>query len=651
MRIRPQPLSPSKAETQRVTQACRIIAVCGCLLLVAGCTTPIGADRVSSRRGYEQVDRNALNSGEPGADARWVIRRYGLEKLAREHPDEAVRQLHGHALRTRDRDVLYALAELSFVAGESVKESVKPWDPRDARDFYLGAAVYAYLFLFSDDSQGPKATAFDRRFRNACDLYNHGLGLALKEKNGTNEVIRLEARKRRLPVGEMALDLDSSAFPWSLSLVEKFLMADEFAVRGLSMRVREPGLGTPLLAVSQKVEKLRLSRTVPATVFLRLANSLEEITNGKGAGRLELYSVFDQGNVTIGNTSVPLEADLTTHRAYTMNQSFAWRAERLQFLNPVGALESQLIRTSPYRPGLVPVVFVHGTFSSPVWWSEMFNTLLADPTIRHRYQIWMFLYSSSNPILISAAELRQSLTNLVQELDPEGKDPALREMVVIGHSQGGLLTKLTATDTSNRLWTAVSKKRIEDMDVTDEERQLVRALFCPKPLPEVKRVVFISTPHRGSFLAGNFVRNLVRRIVSTPTWMVRRGQSLVKISEQLDVPREAHPRQLTSIDSMSPRNPTLLALADIPVATNVFAHSIVAVEKKFRDIKSGDDGVVAYSSAHVPYVQSEFLVRSYHSCQDRPETIEEVRRILHEHLQSLSPAARKREDAESSSAR
>jgi pimeloyl-ACP methyl ester carboxylesterase len=614
-----------------------LLAGAACVLLVAGCTTPIGADRVSTRRAYAQVERNAISAGTPSSDAAWIINRYSLTKLAKEHPDQAVRELHAHALRTGDRNVLYALAELSFVAGDYVSQSVQPWDKRDPRDFYLGAAVYSYLFLFSDEAEGAKPSAFDRRFRNACDLYNHGLGLALKEWRDTNDIVRLEGGKRRLPVGEITLQFDHSAFPWDLNLLDKFLLADEFKVRGLSVRVREPGVGAPLLAVSKQMEKLRISRTAPATAFLRLNSSLQEIADGRGTGELELYSVFDRGTVAIGNATVPLEADLTTHRAYTMNQTFAWRAERLQFLNPAAALKSQLIQTSPYHPGLVPIVFVHGTFSSPVWWSEMFNTLMADPELRSRCQIWMFLYSSSNPILISAAELRQSLTNLVHQLDPQGKDPALQQMVVIGHSQGGLLTKLTATDTDDRIWNVISKKPIESLKATEEEKKVVHDIFCPEPLPEVKRVVFISTPHRGSYLAGNFVRNLIRKLVSTPAWMVHRGQSLMKLTEQLDLPKEARGRQLTSLDGMSPKSPTMLALAEIPVATNVVAHSIIAVKPKFSDIKTGNDGVVEYRSAHVDYVQSEFVVRAAHSCQDRPETIEEVRRILHEHLKSLPP--------------
>ena len=617
------------------------LALCAavCAVFLASCTTPIGADRVSSRRAYEQVERNALSSGQPSADSAWVINRYGLKKLAQEQPDEAVRQLHAHALRTGERDVLYALSELSFVAGDFVSRSVQPWDKRDARDFYLGAAVYSYLFLFSDEPRGAKPSAFDRRFRNACDLYNHGLGLALKETRGTNGVVHLEDGRRRLPVGEIDVEFNHAGFPWDLGLVDRFLLADEFKVHGLSVRVREPGVGTPLLAISKQIENLRISRTAPATAFLRLETaSLKDIADGKGKGTLDLYSIFDRASVTIGKTAVPLEADLTAHRAYTMNQSFAWRLERLQFLSPA-TIKSQLLQTSPYKPGMIPIVFVHGTFSSPVWWGEMFNTLSADPEIRTRYQIWMFLYSSSNPILVSAAELRHELTNLVQRLDPQGKDPALRQMVIIGHSQGGLLTKLTATSTGNQLWSAVSRKRIEDLDASEESRQLVRNLFQLEPLPEVKRVVFISTPHRGSYLAGNFVRNLVRKLVATPTWMMRRSQELAKLSEHLDLPKEARGRQITSIDSMSPKNPTLLALAAIPVATNIPAHSIIAVKEKFSDVLSGNDGVVEYRSAHVDYAKSELVVRSFHSCQDRPEAIEEVRRILHEHLQSISAGA------------
>ena len=89
---------------------------------------------------------------------------------------------------------------------------MKPWDPRDARDYYLGAAVYAWLFLFGEAKDAPPG-AFDRRFREACDLYNYGLGLGLTERRSTNGVVQLQNARRRLPVGEIELQLDRTHFP------------------------------------------------------------------------------------------------------------------------------------------------------------------------------------------------------------------------------------------------------------------------------------------------------------------------------------------------------------------------------------------------------------------------------------------------------
>jgi hypothetical protein len=86
---------------------------------------------------------------------------------------------------------------------------------------------------------------------------------------------------------------------------------------------------------------------------------------------------------------------------------------------------------------------------------------------------------------------------------------------------------------------------------------------------------------------------------------------------------------------MSPKNPGLLALADIPVAPEIKAHSIIPVLGAGDPHDGGKDGVVTYASAHVDYVASEFIVRSGHSCLNHPAAIEEVRRILYEHLDQL----------------
>ncbi|MCI0747201.1 MAG: hypothetical protein L0Y58_17495 [Verrucomicrobia subdivision 3 bacterium] len=608
------------------------------LLVLAGCAAaPIGADHVSTQASFAQVEENVLHAGKPSSFTIAVLHRYDLERLAAEEPEKAVSELYHRVLTTGDRNLLFALAELSYATAETIRHSVKPWDERDARDYYLGAAVYAYLYLFGD-GKDELPSPFDGRFRTACDLYNYGLGLALTERRSTNAVVHLEGGKRKLPIGAIELSLTRPGFPWELNLFEGFLLADQFRVRGLSVRNRERGIGTPLIAEIKYDPKLRLRRCGPATVFLRLNGSLAETGAGTAKGDLELYSAFaGRTSVEIGERTVPLETDLTAHRAYTLNQSFAWKAERLQFFSPSKGLATQITRGEPYTPGRIPVVFIHGTFSSPVWWAEMVNTLNADPVLRQRYQIWMALYSSSKPIVFSAAEVREQIINTIQQLDPEGKDPALKQMVVIGHSQGGLLTKLTATDTEDKLWRIFSDKPLDELEMSEEKRAEIRRLAFFKPLPCVRRVVFISTPHRGSYLSKGFARRWARRLVSLPGTITQKSTDILMGTEGIKVPKELSGGRGTSLDGMSPRNPVMLSLAEVPVAPHIKAHSIIPV-KGGGDFRNGRDGVVAYKSAHVDYVESELVVRAGHSCQDQPATIEEVRRILHEHLASQQTA-------------
>ncbi len=155
--------------------------------------------------------------------------------------------------------------------------------------------------------------------------------------------------------------------------------------------------------------------------------------------------------------------------------------------------------TETYRPGKIPVVLVHGTASSPVWWVEMLNTLNADPKIREKYQFWYFVYTSNKAVAMSAAELRDALSEKMAALDPDGKDPALQQMVVAGHSQGGLLTKFTAVDTGDRLVQAATGKTLDSLDMPEKKKAQVRKLLVLKPLPFVKTVIFLQHPAPGEF--------------------------------------------------------------------------------------------------------------------------------------------------------
>jgi Alpha/beta hydrolase family len=272
------------------------------------------------------------------------------------------------------------------------------------------------------------------------------------------------------------------------------------------------------------------------------------------------------------------------------------------------------------------VIFIHGTASSSGRWANLVNDLQSDPVIREHFQFWWFSYSTGNPMPYSALQLRNAIQDAVHQLDPQGRDPALRQIVLIGHSQGGLLAKMLVIDSGSRLWNAFSSKPPEQLRVSPETRDLLRRALFVKPLPEIRRVIFMATPQHGSFIAGSLIGRLVGRLVTLPENVVTAlGEAISgNPGAVLLVPGSAG---FGSVWSMTPSNPALRAFAEIPVSPNVAAHSIIAV-KGDGPIETGDDGVVSYQSAHILEAKSELVVRSPHSMQDNPHTVAEVRRIL-----------------------
>jgi pimeloyl-ACP methyl ester carboxylesterase len=607
------------------------VSIMLCLLFFAGCATPIGTREVGVRRSYERIHLSSVNADEYSDASAQVLHRFFLEEQFEKDPDQVIATLHDQACEDERRDLLYALAELSYLSGnKSRKQPLEPASIEQAKRYYLASAVYAYLYLLGARG-GELPNPYDRRFRVACDLYNASLAqvLSLREKES-----KLQEGPRQLPVGSIFLERRVAGFTNPLDDFDAIIPADALSIYGLTVHDRHPGLGTPFIAVAKRTPGIPVTRSVPGALFLRVEGDVRDLRRG-GRGLMEIYSAYETRSVAVGGNRVPLEFDFSAQLAYSLNQPLLWQAGRMQFLRGE-VLPSGIYPVQPYSPGRIPVVFVHGTFSSPVWWAEMFNTLRADAHLWERYQFWCYIYDSSKPIVLSAHHLRESLSKMVETLDPDGNDAALRQMVVAGHSQGGLLTKLTATETGDALVRATTGKALAELELKPDERELVDRYLIYKPLAFVRRVVFISTPHRGSYLAGRWARRLTKSIILLPVDMAKTTTNLFSKAEKIGIKGGPETGAMgTSLDSMSPQNVGLLALAEIPPAPGIQGHSIIAIDGDDMP-PDGADGVVEYRSAHVDYVESEFIVRSGHSCQGHPLVIEEVRRILLAHLEGLN---------------
>jgi pimeloyl-ACP methyl ester carboxylesterase len=356
---------------------------------------------------------------------------------------------------------------------------------------------------------------------------------------------------------------------------------------------------------------------------LRLDMPRRQLAQRELRATLDLYNTHDVTATTIAGRSVPLEADETAVLAYVLASPEIWERELKAFFSGVlsESTPTQLASIDAYRPGRIPEIFVHGTGR----WGDMVNDLLDDPRIRDRYQFWFFTYDTGNPVLYSAALLREAIRGAVHKLDPSGMDPAMTEMVVIGYSQGGLLAKAMVVDTDDRVWDAIAYKPIDEVNLSPEERDLLRRAIFIKPLPYVRRVVFIATPHRGSYLTEYPIAELLGRFLTLPVRIVQTAADLARNTGDFKI----DPGKLGSgsLFGMTPNNPVLQTMADTTVAPGVHAHSIIAVAGDGR-VEGSDDGVVKYSSSHLDHVDCEYIVRSSHSVQSNPYAIEEVRRIL-----------------------
>jgi pimeloyl-ACP methyl ester carboxylesterase len=435
-----------------------------------------------------------------------------------------------------------------------------------------------------------------------------------------------------LPFGRVYVAVNPSGFEWHNRRVLALTPVEEVAVRGLANRYRHPGIGAPLAATTQPLVAERGIQVaprmkLPVTAVLRLDAPRRQLAQRELSATLDLYHTYDVAATAIAGKNVPLEADETAVLAFTLASPEIWERELKAFFSGVlsESTPTQLAAIDAYRPGRIPVVFVHGTASSAGRWGDMVNDLLNDPRIRDRYQFWFFTYDTGNPVLYSAALLREALRDAVRKLDPAGVDPVLSEMVVVGHSQGGLLAKALVVDSGDRVWDAIAYKPFDKIDLSPEQRDLLRRAVFIKPVPNVRRVVFIATPHRGSFLTEYPVAELLGRFLTLPVRIVQTAAELARNTGDFRI----NPRNLGSgsLFGMTPNNPVLQAMAAAPIVPGVHAHSIIAVAGN-GPVEGSNDGVVAYSSSHLDGVDSEYIVRSTHSTQSNPYTIEEVRRIL-----------------------
>jgi pimeloyl-ACP methyl ester carboxylesterase len=420
--------------------------------------------------------------------------------------------------------------------------------------------------------------------------------------------------------------------------------ASTVRIRHAERRVATDGLGVACVTTrGRDTQEVRSSQFVPLNGrWLPATFVVDCSTPGKPVGRF-YNSMYAQSTVINGRKQA-LATDFTAGLELSLGSGFLRKFALSGLLKPAANLQhTGLYFTETFNPKRIPVVMVHGLASDPHIWQNPMNEILADPVLRERFQLWYFLYPTGLPVPFTAKRLRQSIDEVNKTFDPEGDDPPLHDMVLIGHSMGGLLSRMQTIDSGQELWASYFAVPPEQLLIDPRRRRsLVESLFFEKS-PHVDRAIFVATPHRGSEIADFSIVRWAVNFIRLPLDIAGLATEFAQLDLSFFNPalQKFDAFGTRSVDNLSPRHPLLHGLNQRPIL--VPHHSIIGNRGRPGPLEKSSDGVVPYTSSHLPTALSEKIVPAPHSCVNHPMTAAEIVRVLHEHLNTLSaPPARAR---------
>ena len=435
--------------------------------------------------------------------------------------------------------------------------------------------------------------------------------------------------------GVHTVPIELKGFPWRPLQIDELVPVGTYETDDVTRFYASDGLGIPLVAVRKRRPDLpfqRQQQQYSATMLLRPGHPAQPTFT------LELVGTLNCSKTEINGMEVPVKRDLTAPIAYVLKDENDHYIR--SFIQPGSNSENTgLFMIKPYQPGKIPVVFVHGLLSDRFTWANMANELRAHPDLVDRYQILGFEYSTGEPFLSSAAILRKQLTEFRLNYDPEECEPAMSEMVLIGHSMGGLVAKLQVSACENQLWEAVSKVPFSQINMSPKVRAELGQAFFFEPVSTVSRVIYMGTPHRGSPWAKRPIGRFGSCMVEDTDETTRAHEQIVNDNPGAFT-KEFSRRIPTSIDLLRPDSQLLLAMDRLPKNACVPEHSIIGSWVPM--VGAGDsDSVVPVNSAIRKGADSEFIIHAKHTKLHHSDAgVREIIRILRLHANQCSQVSK-----------
>lgn len=583
--------------------------VCCALLMAAGCGTTrfLSVRRVVPDPVLSELPITLFVGRQPSDRAANFLERTGGSHLDNPHRIVQHCRLHQRG-ENPDRDAFHTAAELLYLMADRTRDK----DPDLAAELYYDSAEAAWGYFACNPSGAEAADPSAEEHRDTATIYNSATQNLLQLVTQQNEFAA--GGTRRLPVTgrRVRFEVATPTRMVPADFCGKFEFVDAFRLRNIRKRHAARGLGSPLIMdLTAAHRNGRLAdyyterMTAASTVLLDFSR---QQAGGNAADEAAVFRLFDTRETTsamVDGRFIALESDLTTPLARQLSNP------RLSLLDTTGLLRPDLTESleglymvEPFDPERIPVVLVHGFWANPMVWMQILNDLHARPEVRQRYQFWFYLYPTGEPLPIVAARMRKTLKQMRVDCDPEQSLPNLDEMVVVGHSMGGILAHMLTIDSGDQLWNSVSRRPIDSLPFSGVLKEQLRATYFFEREKSVRHIITLAAPYGGTSHSNQLTRGFLRGA----TWLPTRTVRLTKAAMQLDDRADGFVQNLarTSIDSLARDSAVLDLVRNKPAGRGVTHSNIVAYRKRApflsQVVPAGDltDGVVRVRDAAAP---------------------------------------------------
>ncbi len=404
---------------------------------------------------------------------------------------------------------------------------------------------------------------------------------------------------------------------------DKLECADHFRVQGLKHNHCD-GVGVAMTGHRENKHTEPIEQYYPPEAITRVVTAVAVPGARRGGVReveIRLYNRMKTETVVLAGKRQPLAGDFTVSFAGLLSNTRSLAESALtSVLRQDSGKKTGFYLTEEYDPQRTPIIMIHGLLSTPLAWAELTNELRSDPAIRQRYQIWHYLYPTNAPPLYSARIMRLQLDEFRRFLDPQQDDPAMRRTVIIAHSMGGLLAKSLVVDPKEAFWKPIFTLPLEKMNLTPWERKMMIEAFYWKPRRHVDRIIFCSTPFRGSTWAASWVGRFGSLFIAQSHGFTDFFDEVEKKNPGMWQADFNTPSSGTvnSVMSLRPKQASMDIFRSLPIVPTTATHVI----------KGSHDLFVSPQSADCPGAESTLTVPSGHGSFHHPQAIAEIKRIL-----------------------